>query len=345
MIKVLIVDDSYVESELLSYLLKSDPEISIIGVASGGEEAMSMIGRERPDVITMDINMPGLDGFETTRKIMETDPLPIIIVSASYKKENVSLSFLAVEAGALAIIEKPSGLESRNFEKQKNEFINTVKLMSEIKVVSRKGLKQNLKDSNISIEMKQKGRDVEIIVIGASTGGPQTLQKLLNEMKDEVTLPILIVQHIASGFVSGFAEWLTSTCGIDVRIPSDGEKIQHKTVYVAPDHFHMGINKDWRIALDSAEPIRNLRPSVSYLFRSASETFGSRAIGVLLTGMGRDGADELKLMRDRGAVTFAQNEESSIVFGMPGEAIKIGGADYVLSPEGIAFKIKEIIRD
>ena len=343
MIKVLIVDDSIVESELLSYILMSDPEISITGTVSSGEAAISMIKRNRPDVITMDINMPGINGFETTRKIMESTPVPIIIVSSSYTKNDLNLSFKAMEAGALAIIEKPAGLKNSHYEKMKLEFLSTVKQMSEIKVVLRKKLTRD------KIEKKEYGSykintNIDIIAVGASTGGPQALQKFLIEISTDVKTPILIVQHISSGFAAGFAEWLSSTCSMKVKIPSDGEKIQTGKVYVAPDNFHMGVDGTGCIYLSDVPPIKNLKPAVSFLFRSVAESYGPNSIGVLLTGMGRDGAEELKLMRDNGAMTFAQDEESSIVFGMPGEAVKLGGAVLVLPPDEIAVKIKEILK-
>ena len=163
-------------------------------------------------------------------------------------------------------------------------------------------------------------------------------------MSADVTTPILIVQHISSGFTDGFAEWLSFTCSLKVKLPSDGEKIESGTVYVAPDNFHMGVDGTGHILLSDLPPIRNLKPAVSFLFRSVAESYGPDSIGVLLTGMGRDGAAELKMMRDKGAVTFAQDEESCIVFGMPGEAVKLGGAVYVLPPEEIALKIKEILK-
>ncbi len=344
MIKVLIVDDSHVESELISYMLKSDHEINIIGIASSGEEAISMIKKERPDVITMDINMPGIDGFEATRKIMETTPLPIVIVTAACKNENINLSFRAMEAGALTLIEKSSGPGSPDYVKKKNELINTVKLMSEIKVVSRRAAKPRADEKNGSIGDIRLNNDIDIIVVGASTGGPHALQKFLKGIKGDFIPPVMVVQHITKGFTAGFADWLSVSCDMNVRIPENMEKINRDTVYVAPDDFHMGIDRDGLVVLSGRPPIKNLRPSVAYLFRSAAESYGSRAVGVILTGMGSDGAEDLKFLRDRGALTFAQNEESSVVFGMPGEAIKLGGAVFVLTPEGISGKIRELLK-
>ncbi len=345
MIKVLIVDDSRVESELLSYILRSDPEINVIGAVSTGEDAISAIARELPDIVTMDINMPGIDGFETTRRIMEKNPVPIIIISASYNKDNVNLSFKALEAGALTIIEKPAGPENPDFKKKRDELINFVKLMSEIKVVRRKSVKPATDSGMFSGDKIFLQNKVDVIAVGASTGGPQALQKLLQQFNGHLTVPVMLVQHITNGFTAGFAEWLSDTCSLNVVIPVHGERILPGKVYVAPDDMHMGADSSGCIILSSAPVIKNLRPAVSFLFHSIADIYGPRAIGILLTGMGRDGADELKLMRDKGALTFAQNEESSVVFGMPYEAIKLGGAVCVLPPEEIARKILEILNN
>jgi two-component system chemotaxis response regulator CheB len=343
MIKVLIVDDSKLAVKNISDILESDPDISIIGSASGGDKAISMIAEDLPDVITMDINMPGMDGFAATKRIMEISPIPIIIVSGAYNKENVSLSFRAVEAGALAIIEKPAAIESHDYLRERTDFINLVKLISKIKVKKPKGASLSLKEkskTDVKITLKSV---IEIIAVGASTGGPPALQKFLTELGSEFTLPILIVQHIAKGFSEGFAQWLSDTCGLKFKIPADGEKIAGGTVYIAPDNFHMGVDGKGCIVLDNGPQIKNLKPAVAYLFNSVAEAYGAKAIGVLLTGMGRDGAEELKIMKDRGAVTFAQDQESSIVYGMPGEAVKIGAAVFVLPPDEIADRIKDIL--
>ena len=341
MINVLIVDDSLIAVHFLSGILTSDPEINIIGSALNGEDAVSMIRTLKPDVVTMDITMPGIDGFETTRRIMETNPVPIIIVSSSYRAENVNLSIRAMEAGALAIIAKPAGIKNPDYEKDKDEFNKIVRQMSEIKVPVKKtaGSLKNYEKVDIPVN-----GIIDIIAIGASTGGPQALQKFLKSLNGEIKQPMLIVQHMASGFTAGFAEWLASTCSLNVRIPENGEKISGDTVYVAPDGLHMGVGQEEKILLSDSALIKNLRPAVSFMFRTVAELYGPRAIGVLLTGMGRDGADELRLMRDRGAVTFAQDEASSIVFGMPGEAIKMGGAVFILPPEEIANKIIDMLR-
>ncbi len=340
MINVLIVDNSKEESQLLSRILLSDPEIAVSGFAKSGEEAISIIKQRHPDVITMNMSM--INCYETIKNIMKTVPLPIIVISSSSKTEKLNLSFSAMEAGAVAIIERPVELGKAGCGKKKMEIISTIKQMSEIKSVFSRDINPGIR------YRKEYGQlnlhNIDIIAVGASTGGPQALQKFLQGMNRDVRTPILIVQHISSGFTAGFANWLSSTCSLDVKIPSDGEKIQNGKVYIAPDNLHMGVDGSGCIYLSDVPPIRNLKPAVSFLFRTVAESYGPNSIGVLLTGMGRDGAEELKLMRDKGAMTFAQDEESSVVFGMPGEAVKLGGAVCVLPPDEIAFRIKEILK-
>jgi len=338
MIRILIVDDSRVVQEFLAHLLASDPDIQIVGFASSGPEAIKLVKIKRPDVITMDINMPSMDGYEATRTIMETIPTPIVIVSGGTSTNDIDNSYKALEAGALALVIRPPGFENPQFTALRNELIQTVKLMSEVKVVklfprSRKEPVKTLPALQIfEYDLKR----IQVIAIGASTGGPMVLQKILSRLPADLPVPVLIVQHIATGFVNGFQEWLSITSGIKLKIAENGELMQASTGYIAPDNYHMGVGLHGKISLSDQPPDNGLRPSVNYLFRSVSQEYGQNALGVLLTGMGKDGADELKTMKDKGAITFVQNEESSVVFGMPGEALRIGAADYALTPERIA---------
>lgn len=338
MIKVLIVDDSKVIQEFLAHLLSSDPDIQVVGLASSGAEAIELARVKKPDVITMDIHMPGMDGYEATRTIMETVPTPIVIVSGSSKSTEIANTFRLLEAGALAVVIRPPGFEHPQFATSRKELIQAVKLMSEVKVVrlfprSRKMLSKPL------LLVQTFPNDIErikVIAIGASTGGPMALQIILSRLPESLPVPVLIVQHIAKGFVKGFLEWLSITSGIKLKIAEDGEHIHPGTGYIAPDNFHIGIKQGYIIDLSNQPPENGLKPSVSYLFRTVAQTVGPNAVGVLLTGMGKDGADGLKTMKEKGALTIVQNEESSVVFGMPGEALRIGAADQALSPEKIA---------
>ena len=339
MIKVLIVDDSQVLREMLTFILSSDPAIQVIGTAGNGEEAVQAVRDKKPDVITMDIVMPKMDGFEATRIIMETTPTPIVIVSASWDPQEVEKTFRAMEAGALASMAKPVGVAHPDYKKHTKELIQIVKLMSEVKVIKRRP--QERKRGMISGEstagmITPVTPDLKVVAIGASTGGPLAIEAILSGLPKNFPVPLLIVQHIATGFVRGFTDWLANSSRLPVRLASHGEYLLPGHAYIAPDDLQMGVANGGRIILSSDEPENGLRPSVSWLFRSVGEVFGKKAIGVLLTGMGKDGAQELKRMKERGAVTIVQNRESSIIYGMPGEAVAIDAASYVLSPAGIA---------
>jgi len=350
MIKVLIVDDSQVVQEFLTYILSSDPEIQIVGVASSGYEAIELTNKKRPDVITMDYHMPDMNGAEATRAIMETTPTPIVIVSSSLNTKELTGSFSLFEAGALAVVLRPPGIHHPNFMHERNELIHTLKLMSEIKVVKvfpgwRKADFKSPENSMpvFNLPTSTTVKNIQLIAIGASTGGPLALLKILSRLPTELPVPVLIVQHIATGFMQGFVEWLSSSSNIPLRIATDGEVAKPGTGYIAPENFHMEVRQNLVINLSKLPPENGLRPSVNHLFRSVAQNRGLQAIGVLLSGMGTDGAMGLKIMKENGATTIAQDESSSVVFGMPGEAIRIGAAGYILPVEKIAGLISELL--
>ena len=351
MIRILLVDDSLVSRDYLMYLISRESDLKVIATASNGKEAVELALKYKPDVITMDINMPKLNGFQATREIMEKSPVPIIIVTASWDSKHVSTTFKALEAGAVSVIPKPFGSGHSDSEKLKKDFINTIRIMSEVRVI-RRIKKQSHMNSNTNKQIIKSSPDVstdsrvyKIVAIGASTGGPQIIQQILNDLPDNFLLPILIVQHIASGFVEGFIDWLNTTTKLKIKIAEEGEQPMPGFVYLAPDDYHLGILKSSRtIKLSKAEKENGLRPAVSYLFRSVSEAYSNEVVGILLTGMGKDGSEELGLMKNIGALTIAQDEETSIVFGMPGEAVKLGAANLILDPKSIANKLKGITK-
>jgi len=338
MIKVLIVEDSKVVQEFLVHILTSDPSIQVVGVADNGEEALEAAKQKRPDVITMDIHMPKVDGFEATRAIMEAVPTPIVIVTGSLRAKELASTFRAMEAGALAVVLRPPGIGHPEHEAAARELVRTVKLMSEIKVVRRHpAAKERALPPTAEIEVRKAAAEIQAIAIGASTGGPPVLQQILSGLPRDFPVPVLMVQHIAAGFIKGFVEWLSGTTRFPVHIALHGEYPLPGHGYVAPDGFHLGIGNGPRIVLSDHAPENGLRPSVAYLFRSVAQTLGPRAAGVLLTGMGRDGAAELREMKDRGAVTIVQNKESSVVHGMPGEAVALNAHTHILPPDKIAM--------
>lgn len=336
-IRVLIVEDSQVVAEFLTEMLNSDPGIRVVGVARDGDEALEAAQRTRPDVITMDIQMPKIDGYEATRRIMETCPTPIVIVSASAQPGVVSNNFHALEAGAVAVVGKPNGIGHPSHSATAMELLSTVKLMSEVKVIRRWPRLRKVSSPRASTGGVRRGKaaGAKAVLVGASTGGPIVLQTLLAGLPKNFPLPVLMVQHMTPGFTQGFVEWLSNSSRFPVRTAVDGELLQSGKAYVAPDGFHLGIASDLRAILSSDPPEHGMRPSVSFLFRSALAALKGNVLGVILTGMGQDGVTELKHLKDAGAITIAQDAESSVVHGMPGHAIKAGAATYVLSPDNI----------
>ncbi len=334
MISVLVVDDSPVIRDFIAHLLAQDPVIRIAGTVSDGEAAVEAAYRLRPDVITMDIHMPRLDGIAATRRIMETCPAPIIIVSGSTTPEDLAMVFRATEAGAVACLFRPEGPNA-------DELIRTVKLMAEVKVVKRWKREVNGAASAPPALPPENG-PVGLVAIGASTGGPPVLQHIFRELAADFPSPLLVVQHMAPGFLQGFSDWLSETSALPVGIASHGEALREGRIYLAPDHVHMKVTADGRIHLTDDPPVNGLRPSVDTLFASVARIYGARSVGVLLTGMGSDGALELKRMRDRGAITLAQDKETSVVHGMPGAAIALGAASRVLPAEHIATVLNSL---
>ena len=339
-IKVLVADDSQVTRELLMQLLSSDPGIEVIGAVNDGRGALDYLdsGEPRPDVVLMDIHMPGLDGFEATRLIMETRPLPIVICTATSDPRELAIAFRTMEAGALACVEKPVAPGSADFEPRARHLLQTIRLMSEVKVV-RRWARTRLAAAAVAgavPKARATNAGVRVIGIGASTGGPPVLQTILSALPKDFPVPFIIVQHMARGFVAGMVEWLNQTTGLRVHVAAHGVSPLSGHVYIAPDDFHLRADAEGRIMLARDPPEGGLRPAVSVLFRSLATTCGPSAIGVLLTGMGRDGALELKQMRDAGACTIAQDRDSSIVHGMPGEAIELGAALHILPADKIA---------
>lgn len=341
MIRIVVAEDSAVTRELLVALLGGEPGLDIVGVARDGEEAVRLVERLGPDVVVMDVHMPLLDGLDATRLVMERAPTRVLLVSASSSQLENERGFEALRAGAVMLIRKPPGPDHPDFEAAARELVATIRLVADVKVIRRWPRREP--EAGRTRRTPRRG-SIRLVAIGASTGGPPAVAEILSRLPADFGCPVLVVQHIAPEFAEGFTKWLGKQTPLRVKPAVAGERVQPGTVYVAVDPYQLGIDAGKIIRL-AREPSENgFTPSASYLFRSVAEVYGSAAIGVLLTGMGRDGADGLRQLREAGGVTIAQDEESSVVFGMPGEAIRLGAAEHVLPPEEIAALVRELVR-
>lgn len=342
-IKLLIVDDSPVSRQLLSYIAETDPFIHLLGYAENGLEAVTFVENTPPDVILMDINMPKMNGFDATRHIMREHPIPIIICSSEYHSLDVHLSFQAIEAGALAILEKPRGLQGTNFEAIVKEYIDTIRTVAEVKLITRQS--SSLPSCPPPVHTHdghEQLKKIDVLGIGSSLGGPQTLKEILLKLHTPFRVPIIIVQHITPGFTEGFASWLNQEVEINVKIATHQEMAIANTVYIAPSNCQICLDKKKQILLTKDESINSLCPSISHFFHSLAINYGEKAAGMILTGMGRDGVNELLLMKQKGALTIAQGSQGCIMFGMPREAIHIGSATHILNLESIPAFLNQI---
>lgn len=334
-VRIVIAEDSPTVAKMLVRIFNSDPELEVTGVADDGLMAIQMVKQLRPDVVTMDIKMPRLDGVESTRRIMSDVPTPVVIISSTINPRETESSISALGAGALVAVAKPGGPSSPGFALSSKQLINAVKAVSRVKMSARPASRSVASDVRGQVRAPISGRPCRVVAIGASTGGPAVLAEILSGLPRSFSLPVLIVQHMAAGFHAGFARWLDSSCALPVKLAEDGEKIMSATVYVAPEACHMGVKRH-AIELSDTPAVDLSRPSVSYLFNSVAATFGAATCAVILTGMGRDGADGLVAVKAAGGYVMAQEEKSCAVFGMPRVAINEGLVDRVVFPEDVA---------
>ncbi len=344
MIRLLVVEDSKTVQKALVAAFEADPQLEVIGTAESGEAAVEAVGRLKPDLVTMDVNLTGMDGFEATRAIMSTCPVPIVIVTGKMDPKDSATLFRVMEAGALMVLSKPAPLGSPDYRGSVASLIHHIKLMSEIKVVRRVFPSGAAAPRPRQLPCSAPGPSIRVVAIGASTGGPPLLRQILAGLPAGFGAAVLVVQHMAVGFTENFVHWLNQSSRLPVRLAADGMAISPGHVYVAPDGCHMEAAAGDRIALSQAPPENGVRPSVAALFRSVAAQYGRQAAGVLLSGMGKDGAMELKLLRERGGICIAQDRESSVIFGMPGEAVQIDAAQHVLPPEGIIDLLAAVTR-
>jgi two-component system, chemotaxis family, protein-glutamate methylesterase/glutaminase len=350
-LRVLVTEDSVVARALLVSIINRDPGLEVVGEARDGEQAVKLAADLKPDVITMDVHMPKVDGLEATRQIMSETPTPIVVISAIDPKD-VKMSFEALNSGALAVLAKPSGPTAPDFNERAAEIVNTVKTMAGVRVIKRRprlASPQSTVPSPRTVapaattETRQPApaarRRIELVAIGSSTGGPDALGKIIGALPAVAPVPILIVQHITVGFHQGLVDWLNNITPLSVKLGEEGHRPVPGEVILAPGEHHMAVDASKRLTLTTESPVRGHRPSATHLFRSVAKVYGANALGVILTGMGDDGADGLVELRRAGGWVIGQDEATCVVYGMPREAAARGAVTEVLPLPEIAGAI------
>lgn len=338
-VRVLVVDDSSLVREVLARMLESDPEVRVVGFAADGREAVAQAARLRPDLITMDISMPRLGGLEATEEIMAYHPTPILIVTSAQDRRGVGWTMDALARGALEVIEKPSVTPDGTWDALRRPLVEKVKLLAGVRVITH--LKGRARALRLARAAGRPG-PYAMVAVGVSTGGPGVLARILRALPGDFPLGMVVVQHISEGFTGGLVEWLTRETSLRVRLARDGDVVAAGTVLIAPEGVHTLVQRGGRIRLSRGLPVGGHRPSADVLFQSVAATYRSAAIGVLLTGMGTDGALGLEAIRKAGGRTLVQDEETSAVFGMPKAAIDLGAAEEVLPPDAIALRLVQM---
>lgn len=344
MIRVLIVEDSPTVRMLLQAILESDPDIQVIGTAANGDEGVRQVQALKPDLITMDIRMPVMDGFEATRRIMESRPTPIVVVSSNVESPDLAVAFNAIQAGALDVVEKPAGLSHTDFATIRDRLLTTIKGMAEVKVIRRHRRRDRPAGASPTPTNVCSGKLPTILAIGASTGGPAALNTLLKALPSDFPLPIVVVQHMAASFTQGLVAWLQLESRLPIKIAQHEQRLVRGEVYFAPDGSHLEVSSRTTLGLSQAPAVSFVRPSATVLFESVARIYGAEAIGVLLTGMGEDGAAGLKVIHDRGGVTLVQDEATCVVYGMPAVAVRLGAAGAVLPLDRIAPTLRDLVQ-
>lgn len=345
-IKILIVDDSKVTRDLIKHLLSVNPHVDIVGAAENGEEAFEFICKTPPDVVLTDIVMPKMNGIELTKKIMETHPMPVIVMSGIYSADEIRRSFDTIDAGAIAVMEKPRGIADEHFADTAKFIFDTARVLAGIREFSRAN-----KTPGTNVERKfpaaiqariNEKREIQSeikgVAVGSSIGGPKALQKLLSKLTPDIRVPIFIVQHISAGFVKGFADWLNNSIALEVSVAKNGEEALPGHVYIAPDKFHMMVDPNGIIALvDDPSPGVYL-PSIGKFFQSFAKSYGSNGLAVLLIGAEKDGIRELQFIKNCKGLAVVEASPS----GRP-DTRQPDSYNGSASIEEIAVILKEII--
>ncbi|KAB8142388.1 chemotaxis-specific protein-glutamate methyltransferase CheB [Chloroflexia bacterium SDU3-3] len=374
-IRVVIVDDSPLMQRVLTGLLEQDPAIQVVGTAWNGQIAIELVERLRPDVVTMDVRMPVMDGLATTQHLMAYCPTPILVLTA-LAQHDVDITFKMLGAGALDIVEKPAGNDPMALGKQAHDLIRRVKLLARVKVVRHLRGRRKTEELNQAMAAKTPAPTTAppirasyarvapaptpiqaaptpklafhatfpLIMIGASTGGPRAVNQILSALPADLHAAVVVVQHIAEGFSGGMAEWLALHCRLPVVLAQEEMELKPGVVLIAPDRRDLLLQQDGRIHL-SRNSVLLQCPSVDVAMQAAAAVYGQRCIGVLLTGMGRDGAYGMMTIRRAGGHTIAQDEATSAIFGMPKAAIDLGAAAEILPIAQIAARLVQLVKE
>ncbi|MGQ9366925.1 chemotaxis-specific protein-glutamate methyltransferase CheB [Azospirillum sp. A39] len=343
-IRVLVVEDSPVVQELLVHIIGQDPRLEVAAVASSAEVALRLLERIRPDVVSLDIRLPGMNGFEATKRIMNQHPVPIVVVANDVHDASMNISMNALRAGALAVVEKPGSISRADYDAVARHLCTQLYAMSQVRVIRQRfrAATQPQAAAPPPPVPEAVDRTYEALGLVASTGGPNALVKVLNGLPADFPLPILVVQHIGAAFVAGFANWLDTVCPQTVVLAEDRMELRPGRVHVAPGDHHLELARG-QVRLGGGAPVCGQRPSGSVLFSSMAAHCGATGIGVLLTGMGEDGAEGLLALRRAGGYTVAEDASTAVIHGMPGAAIALGGAVEALPLHKIAARLCELV--
>lgn len=335
-VRVLIVDDSALMRRFLADLIGQDGNIEIVGTARTGIEALEKVRTLNPDVVTMDIEMPEMDGLTALHHIMNENPLPVVMLSANGQRE-ANITVKALRMGAVDFISKTSGSISLDIGQARNEIVSKIKNAAEAKVIAGRSISGPLIYNGTKVKHKE-----HLILIGASTGGPRALMEILSAFPGNLPAGVLIVQHMPEGFTHSFARHLDAVSSLEVREAKEGDEVVTGVALVSPGNKHIVVEGK-TIRLNDGEKVHHVRPSVDVLMKSVAPQYGPRALGIILTGMGNDGAEGLNEIKKHGGKTIAQDKESSVVYGMPKAAVDRGAVDHVAPLSRIPGLIIEAI--
>ncbi len=346
MIRVLIVDDSAFMRRRISDILNSDSEIEVFDCAKTGAEAIKKVVKMKPDVITLDLAMPDIDGLTALTYIMNEVPTPVVIISANVTPGGPN-ALKALELGAVEVVNKPSGEISLDIETVDQEIIRKVKAASKVDVKKVRAVFNMFKNIAPAVQSKAPSGLSKIVAIGASTGGPKAIKEILPYFSADIPVAFLFVQHMPAGFTRSMAERLNWLTKIDIKEAEDGDIIQAGHGYIAPGDYHMVVetrNDNAVIRLNTGPKVNRVRPSINVMMDSVVKVFGAKTIGVLLTGMGQDGVAGMRNIRNAGGITLAEDESSCVVYGMPRVAIEEGIIDKVLPISHMGLEIMKHVR-